>query len=232
MALIRAVLDRAAAPGPPRLEALASVERRPRVLGVVPGSFDPPTSAHLALAEGLRRAGAHRVLLVYAARTLPKERAAPPPLLPPERRVQALVACCASRPHLTPAVCSHGLYADQAEAAAAAFPGARIILGMGSEKLRQLLDPRWYDDREAALDRLFRAAEVAYAPRHGGESPLPEAPGQHPWWRSRIRRLDLPPAVAAVSSGEVRERLRRGEPPGPEVPPEVHPFLHAGRVDP
>ncbi|HEX2030159.1 MAG TPA: hypothetical protein VHL78_01990 [Actinomycetota bacterium] len=220
---VRVALRRAAAPGPPRLEVLRAVDRSPDVVGLVPGSFDPLTAAHVELAEALRRAGADLVLLTYAVRTLPKERRAPPPLLPPERRLLALAAYCEPRSHLAPAVSSHGLYADQAEAAAATFPGAAVVLAMGSEKLRQLLDPRWYEDREAALERLFRAAEVAYAPRHGDPSPVEEAA----WWRSRIRRLDVPPGMAAVSSGEVRERVRRGEPPGADVPPEVHAFLAA-----
>lgn len=228
LAAIRAALRRAAAPGPPRLEVLRPVDPAPDLVGVVPGSFDPPTAAHLALAEALHRAGAGWVVLAYAVRTLPKERRAPPPLLPPERRLLALAACCEPRPYLAPAVCSHGLYADQAQAAATAFPGAAVLLGMGSEKLRQVLDPGWYEDPDAAMERLFRVAEVAYAPRPGDEPSLGELSPVARGWRSRIRRLELPAGVAWVSSGEVRDRVRRGERPGPEVPPEVHPFLDGG----
>lgn len=225
---IREVIRRMSAPGPPRLELLAGGRRSvsgPELVGLLPGSFDPLTTGHAGLAEALHRAGAGLVLLVYAVRTLPKERPGPPPLLPPERRLAALAAYCRGRRHLAPAAASHGLYADQAEAAASLFPGARILLGMGADKVRQLLDPRWYEDRDAALERLFRVADVAYAPRGGEDPPLEELVGDRAEWIGRMRRLQLPPGLGAVSSSDVRARLRRGGEPGSDIPREVHPFL-------
>jgi nicotinic acid mononucleotide adenylyltransferase len=195
---------------------------------MVPGSFDPMTVAHAALAGSV---GAELALLVWSSATLPKERGpgggAAPPLLEPEDRLASMQAWCAPRPWAQVAICSHGLLADQAEATAAAFPGARLVFGIGSDKVLQLLDPGWYEDRDADLGRLFARAEVAWALRSGDEEPIRAALEREPRWRGRIRRLDLPADVAEISSRAVRRAVRRGEDVAASVPPEVLPFVRA-----
>ncbi|MGH2725215.1 MAG: hypothetical protein ACRDI0_13350 [Actinomycetota bacterium] len=222
-------LAAAGEPGPPRLELLAPAAGRGGPVGIVPGSFDPITRAHVALAEALRRRGADPALFVYSARTLAKEGPpAPPPLLPPERRLAAVTAVCEGGTGLGLAVCSHGLVADQAEAAAASFPGARPLVALGSDKLRQLFDPRWYDDRDAALERLFAAADVAFAVRAGDEPVVGAVLSANPRWAGSVERIDLPPTVAGISSSAVRQRLRRGQDVSDLVPPEAAPFVGEG----
>ena len=228
-AAISAALLRSLRPGPPRLEVLGEVSPRPLTVGLVSGSFDPMTVAHVALARALRERGADPVLLVYAARTMPKGAGAEPPLLTPERRLASLAAWSDHHPGFRAAVCSHGLYADQAEAAGAAFPGTAIVVGLGSDKVLQLFDPAWYEDREAALDRLFRRAGVAYALRAGQEAEVAGVLAANPAWSDRVQRLDLPPEVGEISSAAVRRRLRRGGDVRWLVPAEVLAFLSGGR---
>lgn len=195
-------------------------------MGLVAGSFDPMTVAHAALAEAL---GTDLTLLVWSPATLPKE-AGPggdpsPPLLDPEDVLASLLAWCDPRPWARVAVCSHGLLADQVEAAAARFPGARLVLGMGSDKLRQLVDRRWYEDRDAALDRLFDRAEVAVASRAGE---APDVAEDAPRWSARIRTVRLPTGVAEISSRLVRNGVRAGRDVSAVVPSEVLPFALGG----
>lgn len=219
-------------PGPPRLRSIVPHTLPSlRELGVVSGSFDPPTLAHLALAHGLHDMGCEVVALVYSVRTLPKE-VAPgglvrPALLDPVDRLACLAAVCEGRPWLGVAVCSHGLLAEQAEAAARACPGARVILGMGSDKVLQLLDPRWYDDRDAALEALFARASVAYAPRSGQAEAVVQALARphNLAWAGAISLLDVPREIWELSSRQVRERLASGEVPTEWLPPEVVPFV-------
>jgi nicotinamide-nucleotide adenylyltransferase len=192
----------------------------------VPGSFDPMTVAHAALAEGLEM---DLVLLVYSPATLPKE-AAPsgpphPPLLDEEDRVASMLAWSTRRPDTGVGICSHGLYADQAEAAAAAFPRAQLVFGVGSDKVLQLFDPRWYGDRDADLDRLFALAEVAYAVRAGDREHLQATLRRNRRWAPRLRRIELPPRIAGLSSRAVRAAVARGEDVSGSVPPEVLPFV-------
>ncbi|HWO70528.1 MAG TPA: adenylyltransferase/cytidyltransferase family protein [Actinomycetota bacterium] len=219
---IASVLEELRSAERPTLLVLGEPPPRPRTVALLSGSFDPPTVGHLALAEAVR-AEADLVLLVYSARTLPKEPGTPPPLLAEEARVEAIRALAEGRPWLRAALCSHGLLADQARAAAERFPGARLLLAMGSDKALQVLDPRWYEDRDRTLAELFALAEVRYAVRVGDEGRVEAAlaePGNAPW-RGRFGRLQLPPGVALVSSRAVREALREGRPVGGWVPPEV-----------
>ena len=215
--------------GPPRLEVLWPYSPgSPERLGLVSGSFDPMTMAHAALAEALG-ARADLVLFLYSPRTFPKE-AGPggkprEPLLLPRDRVASLLAYSRSRPRLGVALCSHGLYADQAEAAARAFPGAELFFGVGSDKLVQLADPAWYEDPQVALDRLFSLARVAYAVRKDQDERLATALAGLGRWKDRIEELDLPPDLAELSSRGVREQLARGGDINGLVPTEILPFV-------
>jgi nicotinic acid mononucleotide adenylyltransferase len=212
---------RATLPGRPRLEVLGPAPSAAGSVGLVAGSFDPMTAAHAAFAEAL---DTELTLLVWSPATLPKE-AGPggdpsAALLLPEDRLASVAAWCGSRPWARVATCSHGLLVDQVQAAAASFPRSRLVLGMGSDKLRQLLDPAWYEDRDAALDRLFSRAEVAVASRAGDHAEPIDAR-----WSDRIRTVVLPPGLAGLSSRAVRAAVRRGEDVSGAVPPEILPFV-------
>jgi len=220
---LAAAIDRAARPGRPRLEVLGVWPPAAGSVGLVAGSFDPMTVAHAALAEAL---GTDLTLLVWSPATLPKE-AGPggnpsPPLLEREDVLASLLAWCHSRAWARVAVCSHGLLADQVEAAAVSFPRARLVLGMGSDKILQLLDPRWYQDRDAVLGHLFERAEVAVAARTGHAMDVVVAETR---WSDRINTLRLPVGLAAISSRAVREAVRRGEDVSAAVAPEILPFV-------
>jgi nicotinic acid mononucleotide adenylyltransferase len=213
--------------GEPRLELLSDLAEKPGRVGLLPGSYDPPTVAHVAMAEAALRDHVDLVVLVYSVRTLPKEGEAHPPLLDEPERIEALVRVAAAHPGSAAGLASHGLLADQATAAWARFPQAELSLVMGSDKVLQLLDPKWYGDRDATLASLFALARALYAVRSGDERALREtlAAPQNVRWRSRFVPLDVPPHVAAVSSREVRARIRRGEDVRNLVPPEVHALL-------
>jgi nicotinic acid mononucleotide adenylyltransferase len=208
----------------PRLELLSELAEKPDRVGLLPGSYDPPTVAHVALAEAALHDHVDLVALVYSVRTLPKEGEAHPPLLNEAQRIEALVRIAAAHPGCAAGLISHGLLADQAAAARTRFPEADLFLVMGSDKLLQLLDPKWYRDRDATLASLFAQARALYAVRTGDAEAIGEtlAAPQNDRWRSRFVPLGVPPQVAAVSAREVRARIRRGQEVRPLVPPEVH----------
>lgn len=230
---VDAALRRMSEPGPPRLEVLSpQIAVGPGEVAIIPGSFDPPTVAHVALATRLGEES-DLVLWVYALRTLPKEAgpggAPGRPFLMPVRRVEALLAMESGGGPAGVALSSHGLYVEQAEAAARAFPGARITLGVGSDKLRQIFDPRWYEDREAALERLFRVAEVAYAVREGDDDATLASLVAESRWADRLRRVEVASEVRGISSRAVREAIRGGADVAGMVPPAAMPFVAASR---
>jgi nicotinate-nucleotide adenylyltransferase len=154
----------------------------PRV-GCYPGSFDPPTIAHLAVAEAaVRQAGLDRVDLVLARRTLGKDHLDPASV---ERRRALLLAVAAGRPWLGVAVTDDRLIVDQAE-------GYDAVI-MGADKWAQVVDPAWYGGSRAARDAaVARLPRVLVAPR-AGDRP------------AGVELLDLPPHLADVSATAVRD---------------------------
>ena len=225
---IRGALHRIGAGGRPRLEVLGDPPPNPRTVGILPGSFDPMTTAHAALGDALRGHGCDPVLLLWSPRTMPKEGPSEPPLLPPDVRVASMLRWAGNREGFRVALSSHGLYVDQATATAGAFPGSDIVIGLGSDKVAQLFDPSWYGDHEAALALLLRLARVAYAVRAGEEATVGATLDRAGRWRGRLLRLALPPDIAGVSSSGVRRRLRRGEAVSDLVPEEVLAYLPPG----
>jgi len=207
---LREHLEELRASDRPRLELWPDRASSPRSVALLAGSFDPVTVAHVAMAEAAREQ-AELVVLVYAVRTLPKDGGAAAPLLTEDERIASLAAVCSSRDGLTAGLASHGLLADQAAAARGRFPGASITVVVGSDKLSQLFDGRWYDgDRDAVLAGLFALADVRYSIRAGDEVGGALAAAASLGYEERIRPLDVDPAIAAVSSRAIRERARAG----------------------
>lgn len=191
-------------------------------IALLPGSFNPPTSAHLLLAERARREGFDCVAFVVGRVTAGKD----PSGLIPEDRLAAL-RMIASPPEVSVAVASCGLYAEQAEAAARAFPGASVTFLVGSDKVTQIFDPLWYEDRDAALERLFARAALLVSPRADDGERVREilsAP-ENRRFADRIDVLPLHPAVSDLSSRRVRGLLQSGADPSGLVPPAVAAFL-------
>jgi nicotinic acid mononucleotide adenylyltransferase len=209
----------------PTLVLRPSPAAPPASVSLLSGSFDPLTVGHAEMA----RAAAERadlVVLVYSVRTLPKEERAAPALLDEGDRVLALERFCAGHGY-TAGLCSHGLLAEQVQAAAERFPGAELSVVIGSDKLMQLFDPRWYDDIESVLGALFDRAWVWFAMRAGDEPAVRDllAKPEHAQWGVRIRPIEISADVAAVSSRDVRERIARGEDVSDLVPDEFRGLL-------
>jgi nicotinic acid mononucleotide adenylyltransferase len=194
----------------------------PRAFAMLAGSFDPLTIGHEALAAAaVRRTG--MAVLVYSVRTLPKEGDAPPPLLSEERRLDVLERFCSARPGHAIGLASHGLLPEHVQAVAERFPDAELVLVMGSDKALQLLDPKWYGDRNAVFADLFARARVLYAERareQGAVQELLSRPDNR-LWRERFELIAVPPKVASVSSRRVRELVARGEDVRELIPPEA-----------
>lgn len=157
-------------------------DTRPVAIGAYPGSFDPPTVAHLAIAEAaVRHCGLVRVDLVVSESALGKDSHA----VRLDDRLAVLRAVAASRPWLGVAVTSHRLLADIAD-------GYDVVV-MGADKWAQVVDPAWYGGSEVERDAaVARLPTVAVADRPGHERP------------NGVVVLDVDPAHGAVSSTAVR----------------------------
>jgi nicotinic acid mononucleotide adenylyltransferase len=215
-------LDRSVAP----TIALVGTPGECRSVALLPGSFNPPTAAHLLLAERALREGFDCVVLLLARNTVGKE----PSGLIPEDRLLAMHA--ASSGSFAVGACSHGLYADQAEAAASMYPKAELTFLVGSDKVVQIFDRQWYDDRDGALERLFERARLVVAPRSDQGDLLRDVLGapENRRWSDSVEVLRLHPAVSDLSSTRVRGLLRAGAEPAGLVPSAVADLLSAIRA--
>ncbi len=230
---VQALLDRLDPQGEP--EALiAPGSARPRDAVIVfTASFNPPTTAHLAMLQEARRyARQHEPMHLYAAiskHTVDKESVERPLLLD---RIVLLQKLLRRRvPETGILLFSHGLYVDQAEAVQHSFPEVkRIFFLMGFDKIVQILDPRYYQDRDAALRDLFQRAELLVAPRgNDGEKELEDLiqQPQNRQFRRYIHPLPLNRAYRDISSTQVRQRANGYQ---HEVPQEVQRFMRMTRA--
>lgn len=206
---------------PPTLRPTRPVPAARRV-AVLSGSFNPPTLAHQVIAERALAQGCDAALLVLPAQPAGKS----PGGLMPEDRLLALRAIGRGSDTIV-ATSTHGLYVDQAEAAARAFPGAELVFLAGSDKVLQLFEPQWYADRDAALERFFSRASFLVAPR-GADGPRLRACLRAPENRrfaDAITVVPMHPAVADLSSTRVRGLLEAGADASGLLPPPVAALL-------
>ena len=121
-----------------------------------PGSFNPLTVGHLAVAEAARaQCALDMVDLIVSRVALAKEDVQRPRI---DDRVAVLRAAAASRPWLGVVVTDHQLIAEVAE-------GYDVVV-MGADKWAQILDPAFYSGSIEARDTaVARLPTVVIAPR-------------------------------------------------------------------
>jgi hypothetical protein len=160
-------------------------------VGVYPGTFNPPTVAHLAIAEAaLTQAGLSRIDLVISQVALGKEHVDRPT---PDERFEVLRTIASTRSWLGARTTPDQLISDIAA-------GADAVI-LGSDKWAQIVDPAWYEGSTAARDEaLERLPLVLVAPR----PPFP-IPSNKP---GRVQILDVDPDHQRVSSSAVRAGQR------------------------
>lgn len=155
-----------------------------RRLGVYPGSFNPPTIGHLAIARAARdQRGLDRVDLTVSRVALGKGSVDRPAF---DDRIAVLEASVADIDGLAVVVTDHQLLVDIAQ-------GYEVVV-MGADKWAQVQDPAFYGNSAKARDRavaLLAERELAIAPRLPFEVP----PGTG---------LVVDEELAAVSSSEAR----------------------------
>lgn len=151
--------------------------------GVYPGSFDPPTIAHLGIAVMAKRAAnLDRIDLVVSRDALAKEDADHAPFA---LRIAVIEASIAHAPWLNLVVTDKQLIVDIAD-------GYHAVL-MGADKFEQIQDVQFYAD-EAARDAAMAALPTVIGPNRPGSPDLPDS----------AIVINLPPKLQAVSSSDAR----------------------------
>jgi hypothetical protein len=113
------------------------------------------------------------------------------------------------------ALVNRGLYLEQAALLAAQYPSSAITFLVGYDKVEQIFDPRYYTDRDAALEALFGLATLRVAPRQGRGTDALDAllqKEENRRFAANVKLLRLEADVDALSSTTVREAARAGDP--------------------
>jgi nicotinate-nucleotide adenylyltransferase len=176
--------------------------RRPRTspgrLGVLAGGFNPPTVAHVALADA--SCGRVDEILYVVPRAFPHKEYFGATL---EQRIDMLGSLELSIPRSI-ATTEKGLLIDIARECHAEF-GANTHLSFlcGRDAAERVLT--WDYGRAGVVEEMLNEFELLVASRSGEFVPPAE-------FHKRIHSLVMPARYDQVSSTEVRERISRGEP--------------------
>lgn len=187
--------------------------RAARRIGLLASSMNPLTRAHVALADAAcLTARLDALAWVATARTIDKEDVERATLA--DRLMAARRLARESGDALL--LMRDGLYVEQARSARALLPtGVEIMLIVGFDKVVQIFDPHYYDDRDAALRDLFAEAELLVAPRgdesEGDLAALLAQPENHPF-AAHVHFCPLAAEYRGDSSSEARALAAHGRP--------------------
>jgi len=179
------------------MEFVSGAAPRSPLVALVPAAWNPPTRAHLALAEAAR-AWAPDVALVLARR-LPHKHYEGPSF---ETRLRWLLQLAAPR-RLHVAISSGGLFVEMARACRQATGAGRVFLVCGRDAAERIV--HWDYSTGEPFARQLADFEMLVAARHGAYQPPPA-------YQTRIHPLDVPCAYEDVSSTTVRAGLWRDVP--------------------
>jgi nicotinate (nicotinamide) nucleotide adenylyltransferase len=186
-------------------------------LGVLSGTFNPPTRAHVALAEAaVARLALDEVLCVLPE--APPHKAELEASL--EERAQMLWVAVQEHAHFSAALVSHGLFLDIHRAVVAHYPaGTQVYFLVGKDAAERILVNWPYEDPLRALEEMFANFSFAVAGR-GGAFRLPAgSPAQK--FAAQIFALELEPEFQEISATRARDRAARDEPLRGMVPDAV-----------
>jgi nicotinate-nucleotide adenylyltransferase len=171
---------------------------KPRKVGILAGSFNPPTIAHFELAN----AAALKVdeVLCVVPRALPHKEYFGATA---EQRIAMLLHSGLTVPHSI-ATSGAGLFIDIARDCRTHYDSdAKLYLICGRDAAERILT--WDYGRPDVVEEMLDEFELLVAPRGGQYQPPAK-------FERRIHALDLKGDHDLVSSSEVRERIARREP--------------------
>ena len=188
-------------------------------LGIFGGTFDPVHLGHLILVSELRYAlGLDRVLLIPNARSPFKS---DQEISPAAHRVAMLELAVAATPWLDVSTIELerggvSYTVDTLRALHQHDPAAQLVFLMGADSLAEL--PTWRDP-----EGILSLAEIGVACRPGASPDISATHAALPTSRNRVHAVETP--LIALSSSDIRTRIRDGKPITFLVPPTVEHYI-------
>src|SRR5262245_56696648 len=169
----------------------------PARLAILPGAFNPPTRAHLAMAEAALSV-VDEVLFVLP-RMFPHKEYIGAPL---EARIEMLRAALAGNPRFSLAVSDGGLFMEVAREARVEYDSTtELILLCGRDAAERIVD--WDYGSADSIQKQLETYSLLVASRGSHYEPPPDI-------AACVRSIALPPGIAEISSTEVRRRIKEG----------------------
>ena len=217
-------------PGTPTLElALAATPEAPTDgplrLGILGGSYNPITNAHIQIAAGVVEAmGLHEVL--FCLSKVPPHKEIFGATL--DQRLDMMRLAAQAHPFASVGLCSHGLFLDIYQSVTAIYPAqTEVFVITGRDAAERILT--WhYDDAEAALREMFTSFQLIACNRDGAFE-MPDDPMLTPY-HHRIHSCRLDIDLDHISSTAVRDALQQGQSIDDFVPAAVAEYIHAHRL--
>jgi nicotinate-nucleotide adenylyltransferase len=180
---------------------------RPKKLGILPGTFNPVTVAHLALAQAALE---HVDEIVFVLpRVFPHKTYIGASF---DDRIEMLRLTAAGNPAYSIAIAEGGLFVEIARECRHAYGDhVRLAFLCGRDAAERIAG--WDYGRPGAFADMLREFDLLVAPRDGAYDPPAEFSGA-------VKCLNVA-SVDAVSATEVRERIARGDPWEHLVPPAI-----------
>lgn len=180
------------------MELIRRAPGSPARLGILPGTFNPITVAHLGLAVSARR-HCDEVLFVLP-RIFPHKPYTGASL---EQRVELIEAALGANPGFSLGVSDAGLFVEIADECRKAYgPEVRLSFLCGRDAAERIAG--WDYGRPDAFSDMLRQFDLLIARRNGEYTPPPDL-------AAGMEILDIPSDLEAVSATEVRQRLARGQ---------------------
>lgn len=179
------------------MDFLSRYRGEPKRLGILPGSFNPPTRAHLALAEAALAEVDEVVLVLPGA--FPHKNFDGASFAQRAAMLRALPDCC---PRLSAATSEGGLFVDIAQECRAAYGlGIQMSFVCGRDAAERIVN--WDYGKPNAINQMLEIFQLLVAGRDGSyEPPAP--------LRRHIRSLPLAATFDGISASDVRRRIREG----------------------
>lgn len=180
----------------------------PRRLGVFPGTFNPPTRAHVALARAaLAQVGEVVFVLPHTFPHKTYEGASF------EDRVRMLEAALEDNPRFSIAASRGGLFIEIARECREVYgPSAELFLLCGRDAAERIVG--WDYGEPGEIQRQLSEYRLLVAPRQGGYEPPADL-------KAGVCLLEIEGGYDDVSATLVRERIRGGGEWESLVPPQI-----------
>ena len=190
-------------------------------LGVLGGTFNPPTRAHLALADHASRELRLDEILFVLPETPPHKKQLEASL---EDRAEMVLRAIAGSEKFSAAIATHGLFLDIHRALAPHYPPlTRVFFLVGEDAAERILLDWLYEDPAQALEEMFRRFEFAVAQR--GKPFAVPADSLTARYATKIHSVHIPAEWETLSATRARERVARGEPIEDIVPSQVASYI-------